>query len=210
MYLLFPYLCYNQGVMQNKSLGEAKMSVFGERLRQLRLDKGELQTDVAKLLNTSVSSYSAYEGVREPSFERLIVLAKHYGVTTDYLTGYSNLKNPENQTVAVDLGLSERSIEVIQEWKDKPISLYLEDYEKKPDEDDILWSDVLNRLISTDGFDEFIIWLGKRLHPHTQPELSKPIQSSKLPGRFTFRDVLDALLQEHLQTMIYKMAMEKG
>jgi len=186
------------------------MSVFGERLRQLRLDKGELQTDVAKLLNTSVSSYSAYEGVREPSFERLIVLAKHYGVTTDYLTGYSNLKNPENQTVAVDLGLSERSIEVIQEWKDKPISLYLEDYEKKPDEDDILWSDVLNRLISTDGFDEFIIWLGKRLHPHTQPELSKPIQSSKLPGRFTFRDVLDALLQEHLQTMIYKMAMEKG
>ena len=99
---------------------------------------------------------------------------------------------------------------MIQEWKDKPISLYLEDYEKKPDEGDILWSDVLNRLISTDGFDEFIIWLGKRLHPHTQPELSKPIQSSKLPGRFTFRDVLDALLQEHLQTMIYKMAMEKG
>ena len=58
------------------------------KLKQLRSEKGLSQKEIAKIIGVSVSAYSNYEqGIREPSYDILIKLAKFYDVTTDYLLG---------------------------------------------------------------------------------------------------------------------------
>lgn len=86
------------------------VSVFSDRLRALRQEKDEKQADLANLLGVSVQSYSAYEASREPSYDALCVLARHFGVTTDYLVGYSDFRTPERADVGAVTGLSDHAI----------------------------------------------------------------------------------------------------
>lgn len=88
------------------------MSVFADRLKELRLSRGENQSDVAKLLGVSVQSYSAYEGVREPKFDFVCKLAQHYNVSADYLLGLTDIKTVDTNIKAICdyTGLSENTI----------------------------------------------------------------------------------------------------
>lgn len=61
---------------------------MNKKLKQLRKDKGLSQKEVASIIGVTISAYSNYEqGIREPSYDILIKLAKFYDVTTDYLLG---------------------------------------------------------------------------------------------------------------------------
>lgn len=61
------------------------------RLKDLREDKDLSQNDIAKLLNISQQQYSLYEtGQRDFPTEFIIILAKFYNVTTDYIFGLSS------------------------------------------------------------------------------------------------------------------------
>ncbi|MBQ9974781.1 MAG: helix-turn-helix transcriptional regulator [Oscillospiraceae bacterium] len=58
------------------------------RLLDLRQDRDMTQKDVAALLGIDQRVYSNYEtGKREIPVRHLLVLADHYGVSLDYLTG---------------------------------------------------------------------------------------------------------------------------
>ena len=64
---------------------------FKTRLRELRLEKGVTQSEIAKLLNMSKMAVSHWEqGDSEPSIEQLKVLARFFDVTVDYLVGFSD------------------------------------------------------------------------------------------------------------------------
>ena len=59
-----------------------------ERIKELRIDKGVPQKEVAKFLGVVESCYANYEqGRSEPNLDMLIKLAKYFGVRTDYLLG---------------------------------------------------------------------------------------------------------------------------
>jgi len=59
-----------------------------QRIRDLREDHDLSQTDVAKLINVSQSTYSRYEsGHLDIPSEVLIALARFYNVSTDYILG---------------------------------------------------------------------------------------------------------------------------
>lgn len=67
------------------------MSVFGDRLKELRSAHGTMQKDLALYLGTTTLAYQRYEyGDREPNFEKLVALANYFNVSTDYLLGLSN------------------------------------------------------------------------------------------------------------------------
>ena len=81
---------------------------FGNRLKTLRLRENMTQAELAKKLDITKSVISAYEtGLRLPSYDVLIHIAKIYKVSTDYLLGIENKQE-------VDLsGLSKEEIEAL-------------------------------------------------------------------------------------------------
>nr|DAY52042.1 MAG TPA: helix-turn-helix domain protein [Caudoviricetes sp.] len=70
------------------------MQKFSTRLVSLRKERGMTQEELAKALNKKRSTYSGYETEgKEPDLETVCILAKYFGVSTDYLLGYSDHKN---------------------------------------------------------------------------------------------------------------------
>ena len=64
------------------------------RLRDLREDRDMNQTQVAKVLGMSQTGYSKYEtGENDIPTRVLIILARFYGVSIDYLLGETD--NPK-------------------------------------------------------------------------------------------------------------------
>ena len=63
-------------------------NVFGETLKDLRKEKGLGQVELAQALELSKGIISLWEnGLREPGMNSLILLAKFFDVTIDYLVG---------------------------------------------------------------------------------------------------------------------------
>ena len=59
---------------------------FTERLKTLRKQANLTQKEMAEIIGISQPAYGDWErGVKKPSHENLIKIAKFYGVTTDYL-----------------------------------------------------------------------------------------------------------------------------
>lgn len=64
------------------------MSMFYQKLKELREEKGLLQKQLATELDVSQGCIGKWEtGTREPSLNMLIKIAKYFNVTTDYLLG---------------------------------------------------------------------------------------------------------------------------
>lgn len=74
------------------------MQKFSVRLISLRKERGMTQTDLAQLIQKKRSTVSGYETEgKEPDFETVCFLASHFGVSTDYLLGYSDERNHVEQ-----------------------------------------------------------------------------------------------------------------
>ena len=64
------------------------MSLFTEKLIELRKERGLSQAQVAETIGTALRAYQNYEyGEREPRLSTLIRIADFYGVTLDDLAG---------------------------------------------------------------------------------------------------------------------------
>ena len=60
--------------------------MFKDALRQLRIDQGISQEKLGEILDVSRQSISKYEsGLSEPDFDKLIMIAEYFDVTTDFL-----------------------------------------------------------------------------------------------------------------------------
>lgn len=117
------------------------------RIKQLREEKGISQLEFAKKINLTQQSVSAYEkGIREPSLDILKTIADFFGVTTDFLLGKSDIRNPEKVEIdPLDLAkfgfslknyepLSEKQKEQVRDLLKVVLKDNLKDKEKK-DED---------------------------------------------------------------------------
>lgn len=83
-----------------------------ERLKQLRAERGLTQKELAAYLKIDRTTYVKYEaGTSEPNFATLTRLAAYFGVTTDYLLGYSPSPDAiKNQPTVKDDELDEALI----------------------------------------------------------------------------------------------------
>lgn len=82
---------------------------LAEKLQLLRLQKGVSQLEVSKYLGLTVGAYQNYEtGRRKANYETLTKLAIFFGVTTDYLLGLEEKKDPI-ETIASTFKLSNAS-----------------------------------------------------------------------------------------------------
>ncbi len=72
--------------------------MVGNRIKQLREEKHLRQDELAKKMSVSPSTIGMYErDEREPNDEMTLKLADFFNVSTDYLLGKSNIRNPEDK-----------------------------------------------------------------------------------------------------------------
>ena len=65
------------------------------RIKDLREDNDLTQREIAEILHVRQNTYSQYEnGQRQLPLEFLIILARYYNTSTDYLLGLTDRKEP--------------------------------------------------------------------------------------------------------------------
>lgn len=105
------------------------------RLELLRKENNLSQNELAKKINMTQQRISAYEkGKREPDIETLKQFAEFFKCTIDYITGKSDIRNPEElkniqfanygglDTTGLDeeeLAQMQRQIDLIKRLKNK-------------------------------------------------------------------------------------------
>ena len=64
------------------------MKIFAERLKELRNDKGISQGELSRQTGIPRTTITFWENdLRVPSAEAVVIIAKYFGVTSDYLLG---------------------------------------------------------------------------------------------------------------------------
>ena len=67
---------------------------YNERIREIREDNSLTQQKIADLLHIGQRTYADYEsGKTRIPVDSLLILARFYNVSMDYITGASNLKS---------------------------------------------------------------------------------------------------------------------
>ena len=71
-----------------------------DRLKEIREDNDYKQIDLAKLLKVTQAQYSRYElGVNIIPIEKLVILAKFYNTSIDYLVGITDERKPYSKSI---------------------------------------------------------------------------------------------------------------
>ena len=112
------------------------------RLKELRIEKGNLQSDIAKIINKSERTVGFYEsGDRDMGTDTLAKLADYFNVSIDYLLGKSDIRNPETDIDKdkLKIGLDMANYKPITDTQKKQIEDFarfvLKDNLKNKDED---------------------------------------------------------------------------
>ena len=92
------------------------------RLKDLREDNDEKQAAIANILGITQQQYGLYEtGKREIPTHLLIILARHYNVSIDYLTGMISSPHAiEEKTTATNSSLSAKEKQLINAYRSNP------------------------------------------------------------------------------------------
>jgi len=95
------------------------MAKFKDRIRQLRLENGWLQKELAEKIGVKRTAITGYEnGSREPDIEKLISLSNIFSCSVDFLLGKTDNKSSK-YTVAIDKSkLNEINLDDLDKIKD--------------------------------------------------------------------------------------------
>ena len=111
---------------------------FGKRLRMLRAEKKITQKELGEIIKVSERVIGYYEADnRFPKDELTILrLSEYFNVSTDYLLGKSNIRNPYKETP------EQKTDEDIDLWLSKT-----DGYKELPEEDRELISNLAKNLL---------------------------------------------------------------
>lgn len=85
------------------------------RLKNLRLENNLTQKELAEKLNMQNTAISKYElGEREPDIETINNIAEFFNVSTDYLLGRTDIKNPEDKIEKIEK-LAHKEIQSVED-----------------------------------------------------------------------------------------------
>lgn len=74
------------------------MDRIGERIKDLRKEKGLTQAELGKIVTVKNATISAWEkNINEPPLNVISALAAYFGVSTDYLLGLNDEYAPSNR-----------------------------------------------------------------------------------------------------------------
>lgn len=189
---------------------------FHERLLSLRLESGLNQQACAESLGgIHKSKYNKWEnGANRPDYETVCMIAKHYGVSTDYLLGITDAKKPENELLISELGLSDKAIEVIKNFRSSDFPQYPL-YQLLPDKAPVLidqscdkrtLADVLDAMLRADMMEPFLNILRTLTSPIPERIAFSQWEGEGHASKFVVEGSFDAnykgLLQDALNSIV--------
>ncbi len=108
--------------------GVKRMDIFIKRLQELLDEKDMTQRELAERIGVTEVTISRYiNGERKPRIDIIGKIAEVFGVSIDYLLGYSNIRNPYNNVKSNDQQnknneddelMSEEDLYVIEQFKE--------------------------------------------------------------------------------------------
>ena len=88
-------MCELYLITQRFGISRDREMNYNERIRNLRETHFYTQQRIAGLLNVGQRTYCDYEsGKTRIPVDSLLLLAQHYDVSVDYISGASNVKSP--------------------------------------------------------------------------------------------------------------------
>ena len=83
--------------------GDRMKNKFALRLRYYRDYVGETRKELGAAIGATVSAIKTWEdGTHNCSFDDLLKIAEHYGITTDYLLGNTSIDDPSSAKTKSD------------------------------------------------------------------------------------------------------------
>lgn len=80
--------CATDSTDRREVLRRPAMNIFAERLKTLRKEKGDTQSDVGKVINvTKVGILDMEKGRAKTTIDKAVLLADYFNVSLDYLVG---------------------------------------------------------------------------------------------------------------------------
>lgn len=90
--------------------------MIGDTLKRLRTKKGLTSEELCSKIGIKGGSYRNYErNDRKPDYDTLVKLADFYGVTTDYLLGRPDAKEPADPIASLPT-VDEMEKDLFREW----------------------------------------------------------------------------------------------
>lgn len=79
-----------------RTISRRGVEMLGKRIKELRVEKGITQSELSNYLGLTPKMISFYElEQRFPPQDIIIKLADYFNVSTDYLLGRSEIRNPD-------------------------------------------------------------------------------------------------------------------
>lgn len=108
------------------------MTVFSERLSQLRKSNKITQKALAEQLDVSVRIVQAYEyGEKRPEIEGIIKIANFFGVSVDYLVGKEDLPHSSNR---FERSVKPEEAEFLKWVEDNVSDVFFYEFDRSPEE----------------------------------------------------------------------------
>ena len=108
-------------ISQREGVAMVQKLTMGEKLKDLRTERGLTTKEVCRLTGVSENIYNGLENDigRDTGYSRIIALARFYNVPTDYLLGFTESRITRNVELN-ELGLSDKAIAVLLSKKQSP------------------------------------------------------------------------------------------
>ena len=85
-------MVYNRPCQAKLSILDIIISMYGQRIRECRQEKGYTQEEAAARLNITRSTFAKYEREElQPNIDMIILICKLFEVSADYLLGITDL-----------------------------------------------------------------------------------------------------------------------
>lgn len=141
----------------NNTTSTAVGTTFAKRIKALRDERKVLQADLARALEISRPTLSAYEnGSTLPTIDVVYRAAEFFDVTCDYLLGRDMGKDPEKTAFIEKTGLSDRATDALFRISDIPEAIY-------PQYDFVSPSRALSELLETPDGEEIFNLISRLL-----------------------------------------------
>lgn len=110
-------------------LPEQKQREIAARLKDLRISAGYTQDDISEKIKVTPKTYREWEVGKYGKddtfyypaigYDNLLMLSEVYHISTDYLLCHSDCTSVDNDYISKKIGLSEQSINVLCDWKNR-------------------------------------------------------------------------------------------